>query len=131
MPRRHRRVKTDEATPLRRLLRQALSAIEVVVDEWIAAEGHLAQLADSIHGLRRDVVLAIVLLEEPERDVPSVLEASRSAAIIAALRVNAALGAAYQDRWAPPRIVLAACYAVARLIEGLQRPPAAELPRWN
>ena len=71
------------------------------------------------------------LLEEPERDVPSVLEASRSAAIIAALRVDAALGAAYQDRWAPPRIVLAACYAVARLIEGLQRPPAAELPRWN
>jgi hypothetical protein len=132
MPRRQHRTVPDDATPLRRLLHHALSAIELVVDEWLAPEADLVLLAAAIKLLRRDVVLAIVLLDEPDRDVPSVLEASRAAGITAALRVNAALGAAYQDRCAPPRTVLAACHAVARLIEALHRPPAAtEIARWN
>jgi hypothetical protein len=136
MPLRRRIIPRSEASPIRSAVTDAADAVREVLLGWVG-RGELAEpLRRALALLRRDASLAIVLLDEPVRDVPAVVEASRAAAIQAALRLNACLASAYQERWAPPRTILAACHAVARLIEALQAPPARTDttdvgPRWN
>jgi hypothetical protein len=123
----------DDGTPLRRALGEAAEAIDTVIREWIA----LDELADALRlatiTFLRDGRVAIVVFDQAARDVTSVREASRAAALHAALRVNASLASAYQERWAPPRTILAACHAVARVIAVLHGTGASEdaVSRWN
>lgn len=135
MPLRRRRaiLPRSLASPIRSALTDVGDAVRTVLGEWITHCERSEPLRLALGALRRDASLAIVLLDEPERDVATVVAASRAAAIQAALRVNACLASAYQERWAPPRTILVACHAVARVIELLHAGGSApaEIPRWN
>ena len=117
-------------TPLSLALRQAFRGLGTVLDDWNADPIESVALRRAATALRRDACLAIVLFEHPERAGDTVLGASRAAAIASALRVNACLASAYQDRSARPRTILAACHAVARLIEQLNAATGSAAAVW-
>ena len=137
MPRRRRRfdpiLPTANGTPLRVALYDVVNAIDDVLRAWVADDERADALRLATVLLGRDGRVAIVVFDSAD-ELASVREASRAAALSAALRVNAALASAYQERWAPPRTILSACHAVARLIE-IVRPPTpvadAVAARWN
>jgi hypothetical protein len=115
----------DPPAALRRALRDALISIEIITCDW----GDIEALEAAAGALERAVTDAIVAFAERDPDGPWI-EDRRAAALRAALATSAALGSAYAERVGSPRAVLAACHAVARLIEALHRAPVAA-PRWN
>ena len=122
----------DSPTPLRLGLAEAAQRTLAVLDGWLATDVEAVPLRRALDGLRRDACLAIVLLENSEHVSDSVKAACRAAAVTAALRINACLASAYQERAAPPRTILTACHAIARLIEQLHGAIGTDaVPRWN
>jgi hypothetical protein len=127
--RRSTRPDVDPPALLRRALREALVAIDIITCDWLPGDGNIEPLAVTARALDAHVTDAIVAFGEADPDPPWI-ERCRETALRSALATTAALGAAYADRLGSPRAVLAACHAVARLIEALHAARAAP-PRWN
>jgi hypothetical protein len=134
MPRRRRRRREtlpSFAAQMRVGLREAHTAIDDVLCDWLGDDDLADPIRTAVIDLYREVRMAIAIVDEDEPPPAAAIRA-RTTAIDAALRVNAALASAYQERLAPPRGILAACHAVARLIQRLHVAVEEQaILRWN